>query len=114
MKNFALVVVLVLLGVIGVSTPAADAGHYWYRHPAFGWGWYGVPFYGLPYYPPAYVPPPQIIIEREQSQPYTEQQAQPQQQYWYWCKNPEGYYPYVAACPSGWMQVVPQQSPPTR
>jgi hypothetical protein len=31
--------------------------------------------------------------------------------YWYYCHNPEGYYPYVKKCPSGWMKVVP--SPPT-
>lgn len=26
--------------------------------------------------------------------------------YWYYCKNPSGYYPYVKQCPSGWMKVV--------
>jgi hypothetical protein len=27
--------------------------------------------------------------------------------YWYYCRNPAGYYPDVQACPSGWLQVVP-------
>ena len=26
--------------------------------------------------------------------------------YWY-CRNPPGYYPAVQICPSGWLQVVP-------
>jgi hypothetical protein len=26
--------------------------------------------------------------------------------YWY-CRNPAGYYPAVQICPSGWLQVVP-------
>jgi hypothetical protein len=26
--------------------------------------------------------------------------------YWY-CRNPAGYYPDVQTCPSGWLQVVP-------
>jgi hypothetical protein len=26
--------------------------------------------------------------------------------YWY-CRNPTGYYPDVQTCPSGWLQVVP-------
>jgi hypothetical protein len=30
----------------------------------------------------------------------------PQAQVWYYCQSPQGYYPYVPACPSGW-QTVP-------
>ena len=32
--------------------------------------------------------------------------------YWYFCQDPQGYYPYVKNCPGGWMQVVPQMTPP--
>jgi hypothetical protein len=38
-------------------------------------------------------------------------QVQPQAQaanYWHYCRNPEGYYPYVKNCPDGWLQVAPQ------
>ncbi|MFA5923265.1 MAG: hypothetical protein WC856_18580 [Methylococcaceae bacterium] len=28
--------------------------------------------------------------------------------YWYYCQDPEGYYPNVDECPDGWQQVVPQ------
>ncbi|MGT2427644.1 hypothetical protein ACU4GI_16525 [Cupriavidus basilensis] len=35
----------------------------------------------------------------------------PQQQvYWYHCARPDGYYPYIKACPGGW-QKVPAQPP---
>ena len=32
---------------------------------------------------------------------------QPQTNYWYYCQDPEGYYPNVNVCPDGWQQVVP-------
>ena len=32
---------------------------------------------------------------------------QPQTNYWYYCQDPEGYYPNVEECPDGWQQVVP-------
>src|SRR5665811_1104167 len=33
---------------------------------------------------------------------------QPQTNYWYYCQDPEGYYPDVDECPDGWQQVAPQ------
>ncbi|MCC8997857.1 MAG: hypothetical protein LM517_12680, partial [Nitrosomonas sp.] len=30
--------------------------------------------------------------------------------YWYFCRNPEGYYPTVKECPMGWIKVPPQPS----
>lgn len=70
-----------------------------------GWGpWWGVPY---PYYPPQ-----TYIIERppvEYIQPSNQQQEEPA--YWYYCKNPEGYYPYVKRCPDGWMKVIPTPPP---
>lgn len=32
---------------------------------------------------------------------------QPQTNYWYYCQDPEGYYPDVNECPDGWQQVAP-------
>jgi hypothetical protein len=37
--------------------------------------------------------------------------------YWYRCTSPEGYYPYVSSCRSGWQRVPatpPQNSPDGR
>jgi hypothetical protein len=73
----------------------------------------GVPL-GPWYYPPHYYPypplvavqpPPPVYIERgaEASAPPT-----PSSNYWYYCPDPQGYYPYVKECQSGWMTVLPQ------
>ena len=31
--------------------------------------------------------------------------------FWYYCVEPAGYYPYVKTCNKAWMQVVPQTNP---
>ena len=75
----------------------------------FGFG-YGYPdpfFYPRPYnYGPAVVVPmtPPVYIQREE----VISPAQPQTNYWHYCQNPDGYYPYVKQCPGGWLQVAPQ------
>jgi hypothetical protein len=33
-------------------------------------------------------------------------------EYWYYCRSPQGYYPFVGECPDGWIQVLPQPGPP--
>ncbi|MBY0485148.1 hypothetical protein [Nitrosomonas sp.] len=84
-------------------------GYSRYGFGGYGFGGYG---YGYPsYYPPYYAYPPTVIVP---STPpvYTQQQqaepVQPQTDYWYYCQNPDGYYPYVKNCPGGWLQVAPQ------
>lgn len=63
------------------------------------WAPYAEP-YAYPYryryaYPPVVVqPPPQVYV-----------QPPPPQPMWYYCENPQGYYPYVPQCPGGWRQV---------
>ena len=80
----------------------------------YGLGYYGgYPYYGgyggYYGYPPAIatvpVSPPVYI---QQSPPVTQQYPSG---YWYYCSNPEGYYPYVKVCPNGWQQVNPVPSP---
>jgi hypothetical protein len=79
--------------------------------PGWGPGWWGPPAY--PYYPYySYYPAPPVVVE-QQPQGYV-QQNQPESDYWYYCQNPEGYYPYVKSCPGGWMKVVPETVPPGR
>jgi hypothetical protein len=77
-----------------------------------GWGpgWWGPPAY--PYYPYPYYSAPPVVIQ-QQPQAYA-QQNQQESDYWYYCQNPQGYYPYVKSCPGGWMQVVPDTVPPGR
>jgi hypothetical protein len=33
--------------------------------------------------------------------------------YWYYCRDPAGYYPDVPTCPSAWLQVVPNRTADT-
>jgi len=35
-----------------------------------------------------------------------------QAQYWAYCRSPQGYYPYVSDCPTGWLPVTPTVPPP--
>ncbi|MGA2150781.1 MAG: OmpA family protein [Geobacteraceae bacterium] len=74
------------------------------------WGGSGWPYY-YPYNYPYYTAPPAVV----QQPPVEYVQPTPQPEgpyYWYFCQNPEGYYPYVKRCPNGWMKVVPSPPPP--
>ncbi len=78
----------------------------------YGWGYpyaypYGYPYYGYPYsYPYAYSYPSYPPADTQLPVP-----SEPQQSYWYYCQDPQGYYPYVRNCPGGWTQVVPTPPP---
>lgn len=82
------------------------------------WGpwWYGPGYpyypYPYPYYPYPYYGGTAPVIQ--QGQGYIQQPAPQAQQspYWYYCQNPQGYYPYVQQCPGGWMTVVPPTTAP--
>lgn len=112
--KFKSALLLAILFAAVISEPVwADRG----RHAsARGRAHFGV-FIGAPLvwsYPPApyYYPGPYYypsIIAVPSSPPvYIEQDPLPVQQYWYFCGNPQGYYPYVKQCPAGWQQVMPQ------
>jgi len=78
-----------------------------------GWGFWDPFFY--PYYPyPGYryYPPPTVVVPQEPQEYILPDAQQEETGYWYYCRNPQGYYPYVERCPSGWMKVVPDTSPP--
>lgn len=82
--------------------------HGWHDNRFAWWwvvdgGWY---FYPVPIYPfPTYVPPA-IIVQ----QPPPVPAGLPPAQFWYFCDNPAGYYPYVAACLGPW-RAVPTTPP---
>jgi len=48
-------------------------------------------------YAPAYAPPV-----------YAAPPPPPPPSYWYYCPSAGRYYPYVGACPGGWLTVVPR------
>lgn len=65
----------------------------------YGWWWFTDGlwfFYPEPIYPyPTYIGPEEYY---EEAGDY----------YWYWCDDPEGYYPYVQECNDEWQAVPPQ------
>lgn len=91
-------------GGVGIVIGAPFFGPYW------GWG-YGYPgYWGYPnpyYYPPAvgYADAPNYVERPDAAQ--AQAPAAPAAYYWYYCNSPDGYYPYVKACPAGWKKVVP-------
>ena len=102
-------------------------GHYGGSHYSGGWGYghrgnyggssfgfyFGAPFYPYPYFPyrPPYYYPPAIVTVPAIPPVYIQQTPPASQSnpsgYWYYCNNPEGYYPYIKECPNGWQQVEP-------
>ena len=126
-KMFSAMVVLSAM-VVSIGAEANPrGGHfegvhyrgYYHGHPSFGFS-VGIPLYPRPYpYYPYYYPyypypyyPPQIVtvptsppVYIERGEPQSTQQLP--KGYWYYCSDPEGYYPYVKECPSGWRQVEP-------
>ena len=84
-------------------------GGHWYHGPhvgRIGWWWvvggvwyfYPAPMYP---YPNPYEPPPSWIV----SPPTAIAPPAPPAQFWYYCEDAKGYYPYVPTCPGGWQQV---------
>ncbi len=121
-------IAITILAAVAVSTltPVAEAGHghghgktrvyiggsFWLGPPAWGPAYYGPGYWGPRYYaPPVYYAPPPVIV---QPAPQYVERAQTDDDYWYYCETPRGYYPYVRSCPGGWMRVVPDTVPPGR
>jgi hypothetical protein len=55
---------------------------------------------------PVVVPPPVVAPAPSVAAPPA---APPT--FWYYCDGPQGYYPYVSQCPSGWRPVSPTPAP---
>jgi len=63
----------------------------------YGYGGYGYPstVVTVPATPPVYIQQAPPVVQQYQSG------------YWYYCSNPNGYYPYIKECLNGWQQVSP-------
>ncbi|MGD0585029.1 MAG: hypothetical protein ABSA86_04510 [Oryzomonas sp.] len=123
MKRFMQISVAVMAVLMACATPGqADRFHGggwgWGWGPALGVGLLGLglweasyPHYAYPYYPYAYPGP--VVVQQPATEAYVQQapQRSAESGYWYYCQNPEGYYPYVKKCPNGWMKVVPSPPP---
>jgi hypothetical protein len=130
MKNIKLIVGLMIMGSL-LTSESALAGHGYGGHGYgghggrggnFGFGlytYYPYPYYPYAYpysyYPPVVVTPsqPTVYVEQDTSPPNSQQMSPvTENYYWYHCDKPDGYYPYVKECPSGWQKVTP--TPPTQ
>jgi hypothetical protein len=98
----------------GHSRYQAGWGHHGgWRHPSRGprFYWYSPWVVGPgPWYPYGYYAAPPVVIQ--QQPPVYVQPEQQEENYWYYCQNPQGYYPYIRSCQDGWMKVVPDVTPP--
>jgi hypothetical protein len=111
MKKIVVVIILAVSLSLALGSVAGAYPRGWHGGPY--WGWYGFgpwwgfpyayPYYGYPYYPYAYTYP-----EYQPAAPSAPSESQPF--YWYYCRDPQGYYPYVQSCHGGWTQVVPKPS----
>jgi hypothetical protein len=116
-KGGALLALLILVGAAGLvqAAPGRHGGFHgvhgnfhgrshvgvWIGSPwlyGYGPGWYGDPWYGYPYGRTVIVQQPPV---------YVEQGGEPTAQMWYYCRNPQGYYPYVKSCALPWRAVAP-------
>jgi len=101
--------------------PGWRGGHWvqgWHG-PRYGWwwavgnSWYLYPRPVYPYPAPVASADDRYVTGRDYAPTY--QQApdrNPQRpEYWYFCENPEGYYPYIQDC-ADWQQESAQGGPP--
>ena len=124
----AMVTAVLLLAVTQVCAAPRHGGGYYGGRPGWGgghWGprvgiyYGGLGYYGYGYgydygYPYAYAPivinaepTPQVLIQQGAGTGVTAQN-EPAANYWYYCTQPAGYFPYVQNCSQPWMKVVPQ------
>ena len=68
------------------------------------------PYYDYYFYNPPLltVPPPTVYVQQD----VAPAEGAAAQGMWYYCADPQGYYPSVEQCPGGWQQVSPQPTAP--
>jgi hypothetical protein len=109
---------LLLAGLGATGTALAHGGHgHRGGHASFGL-YFGAPLATPYYYPPAYYYPPRyyypapVVVTPAAPTYYLQQDTPPPPPagYWYYCRDPQGYYPQVPQCPTPWQQVPAQPS----
>jgi hypothetical protein len=92
-------------GAHGFGGHRGFRGHHGFGgpHVFLGIGPYWGPYWAPYAYPPVVVAPPAAVYV----EPSAPGAAPPPPLYWYYCDNPQGYYPYVQQCPGGWRPVIP-------
>ncbi len=117
-KWVRMIVILAALLVTSAVPGHAWRGGHGFRHGAhvFIWPYIVAPIgpYWAPYWEPysypsvVITPPPQVYVQPAPQTSVQPPPAQPSAQpSWYYCEDPQGYYPYVQQCPGGWRPVAP-------
>lgn len=92
-------------------------GHGYYGYPGFSI-YFGAPYYSYPYYGYPYYYPPGVVTAPNTPPAYIQQNPPTVQQYpsgyWYYCADPQGYYPDIKECLNGWQQIQPTSPTTTR
>ena len=112
-----LIIMTLLMSMASFTAKAHGGGHFGYGGHFRGHGGFEFysgfpgPFYFPPYYP-YYTYSPTVTVIPAEPPVYIEQNhgqnsQRPAPNYWYYCRNPDGYYPYVRECPTGWQPVAP-------
>ena len=76
--------------------------HHTWHHGHFGWWWFFNNFWF--FYPEPFYPFPTYVGEYYDY--YDDQYSG--DDFWYWCDDPRGYYPYVQECEVDWIPVPPE------
>jgi hypothetical protein len=123
-KVFKSVLIATIIGSVVISPAWADphgysGGAHRGSHGGGAWGALGLALFGTAVYlaatapPPPYIPAPVYVPQTYVQPPVIVTQAAPApapvsaQNWWYYCAQPAGYYPYIRACPTGWTKVSP-------
>jgi len=115
------ILIAALISSVAVSPALADrqAFHGGARVHVNGWNALALALIGSVLYlaakapPPPNAPAPVYPAQVDPQQAATTTQAAPQpatapeQNWWYYCAQANGYYPYVTTCPTGWTKVSP-------
>jgi hypothetical protein len=103
--------------VIGTPLPPPRPYYYGPRYypprPVYppAWSVWPPPVYAPPAVvvpPPVVLTPPPVYVERGD---VAGAETPPAAGYWYWCADPQGWYPELTECPVGWQPVLPRPAP---
>ncbi len=125
MTRLSRAILLCSIALLSFGLSASAEAHGWHGGGGVRFGVYvggpywGSPYYGYPgyYYPPSYYSPAPVVVAPAAPPVYIENNsnaapAAPQAaapavaaNMWYYCRDPQGYYPYVRDCKGAWEPV---------
>lgn len=115
LKFLAMQGVLVTCALVGSAAWAYHSAGFEHRQPDRHIGVFmSQPTFGGSRHASALALAPQIIVVRDPSvcsQHNVAGAPGMQPAFWYYCADPQGYYPHLTECRAGWQQVAPLPPP---